>query len=96
MKIKWLNKALTALTLEAEYIAQDNPEAAKDVVRTIKHTVDQLTDNPAMGRPGRLLNTRELIIPGTRYIVPYRVQPNLRQIQILQVFHTSRRPPNRW
>jgi plasmid stabilization system protein ParE len=38
--------------------------------------------------------TRELVVLKTRYIVPYRVCGEV--IEILRVFHTSRRPPKSW
>ena len=39
----------------------------------------------------RVPNTRELVVPKTRYIVPYRVRGDT--TEILRVFHTSRRLP---
>lgn len=96
MQIKWLMKALQNLDAEAEYIAQDNPEAASLVVQRIVDAVNHLSDNPAMGHPGRVHGTRELIVPNTRYLVPYRVKPRLERIEILRVFHTSRKPPKGW
>ena len=44
-----------------------------------------------MGRPGRIPGTRELVIPKTPFIVPYRLQRNV--IQILRVYHGARRWP---
>ena len=38
----------------------------------------------------------ELVVAGTRYIIPYRVRPELDRIEILRVFHASRRLPGRW
>jgi hypothetical protein len=38
--------------------------------------------------------TRELIVTKTRYVVPYRVRGET--VEILRVFHTSRRLPDRW
>jgi toxin ParE1/3/4 len=96
MQIKWLKKALHNLNDEAEYIAQDNPEAARLVVQRIVTAINLLTDNPALGNPGRIYGTRELIIPNTRYIVPYRVKPQNKTVEILRVFHASRRLPKRW
>ena len=81
---------------EAEYIAKDNPQAAQLMVQRIYHTVVLLKDNPSLGHPGRLPGTHELIIPKTRYIVPYRVRPRLKRIEILRVFHTSRKSPDHW
>jgi len=96
MQIKWLRKALKNLDDEAEYIAKDDPQAAQFVVQRIVQTVSLLTANPSLGHLGRLPGTHELIIPKTRYIVPYRVRPRLQRIEILRVFHTSRKSPEHW
>jgi len=96
MEIKWLRKALKNLDQETEYIAKDDPQAARLVVQRIHHTVYLLRDNPSLGYPGRLPGTRELVIPKTRYIVPYRVNPRLQRIEILRVFHASRKFPEHW
>jgi len=50
-----------------------------------------LPNNPEMGRPGRVPGTRELLIPRTPFIVPYRLVGNT--IQILRIFHGARRWP---
>ncbi len=91
MVVKWLKKALSNLNKQAEYIAQDNPQAAIIVVQRIKESVNLLKENPSLGRPGRIEGTRELVIDKTSYIVPYRVCNN--RVEILRVFHTSRKPP---
>jgi len=96
MEIRWLRKALQNLEREAEYIAKEDPEAARKVMRRIRRSVDLLKDNPALGHAGRLPGTRELVVPGTRYIIPYRIRPRLQRIEILRVFHASRRLPERW
>lgn len=96
MQVKWLCKALQNLDAEAEYIARDDPQAARIVVQRILQTISLLSDNPALGRPGRLPDTRELVIPDTRYAVPYRVRPREQRIEILRIFHTSRKLPGRW
>ncbi len=96
MEIIWLRKALKNLDQEAEYIARDDPVAARRVVQRIQHSVFLLASNPALGHSGRLPGTQELIISDTRYIVPYRVRLRLQQIEILRVFHTSRQLPRRW
>ncbi|WP_205527239.1 type II toxin-antitoxin system RelE/ParE family toxin [Solimonas sp. K1W22B-7] len=77
---------------EAEYIAADNPQAAVATVIHIQRTVALLADNPGLGRAGRVAGTRELIVPDTPYIVPYRVRG--KDIDILRVFHARRRWPS--
>ncbi len=96
MQVKWLRKAIKNLDDEAEYIAQDDPQAARAVVQRIVQTVSLLSDNPSLGHTGRLPGTHELVIPNTRYIIPYRVRPRLQRIEILRVFHTSRKPLEHW
>jgi addiction module RelE/StbE family toxin len=94
MRIKWLRKALRNLDEEATYIAADNLAAARLVVRRVFEGVGQLAQQPNIGRPGRVPGTRELIVRNSRYIVPYRVRGDV--VEILRVFHASRRIPKRW
>ena len=96
MQVKWLKTALKNLNDEAAYIAQEDPAVARLAVQRLVDAINLLPDNPALGRPGRIHGTRELIVPVTRLLVPYRVKPRLQQIEILRVFHTSRRLPGSW
>lgn len=91
MGILWLRKALVNLNEIAEYIAKDNPLAASQTVERIVTAVENLSSQPSMGRSGRVAGTRELVVSGTPFIVPYRVKD--RTVQILRVFHASRRWP---
>jgi len=94
MQIVWLRTALNNLDEIAAYIAQENPLATNLVVETIEVQVSQLKLQPAIGRPGRVVGTRELVIVGTHYLVPYRIKNNA--VEVLRVFHTSRKPPEKW
>lgn len=94
MRVRWLRKALRNLDAEASYIATDDPVAARKVVARVLEAVAGLENHPGVGRPGRVAGTRELIVRHTRYIVPYRVRSET--IEILRVFHASRRLPPRW
>ncbi|ROH88371.1 type II toxin-antitoxin system RelE/ParE family toxin [Pseudomethylobacillus aquaticus] len=94
MQVKWLRAALNNLDEIAAYIALENPQAAAMVVARIMSAVQQLKTLPASGRPGRVLGTRELLVTGLPYLLPYRIRGQ--QIEILRVFHTSRQPPAHW
>ena len=96
MEIKWLKKALKNLNSEMEYISRDDPKAAQQVAQRIYQAVMSLADNPSAGRAGRVSGVRELVVPNTRYIVPYRVRPRLQRIEILRIFHCSRKLPRKW
>jgi len=91
MRVRWLRSALAEFNAEAEYIARDNPRAAAKIVASITTTVDLLANHPAMGRPGRVTGTRELVVPGTPYIIPYRVRGEF--VEVLRVFHAARKWP---
>lgn len=51
----------------------------------------QLEKFPFSGREGRVEGTRELVVPGLPYILPYRIEGE--DIQIASVIHTSRKWP---
>lgn len=93
MRVKWLRNAIANLNAEAEYIARDNHVAAARVVAAINRAVGKLKQFPAMGRPGRVIGTRELVVPGTPYIVPYRIRHDA--VEVLRVFHGARRWPQK-
>ena len=92
MNILWSPEAIDDLTSLRVYIAEDNPAAAQEVALHILQNIEQLLpNNPQVGRPGRVPGTRELVIPKTPFVMPYRLQRNV--IQILRVYHGARRWP---
>ncbi|MDV2358532.1 type II toxin-antitoxin system RelE/ParE family toxin [Vibrio cholerae] len=94
MQIKWLKKALINLEHSAEYLQEQNPQSARDFVKEVHELTELLKANPAMGRPGRVFGTRELILQKYPYIIPYRVKDN--RIEILRVFPTRMNQPDFW
>jgi addiction module RelE/StbE family toxin len=92
LRLRWTRLAESDLDQIAAYIGQDSPAAAARVILELIDRVETLLSrHPGIGRPGRVLGTRELIISGLPYIVPYRVRD--RNVEILRVMHTSRRWP---
>jgi toxin ParE1/3/4 len=70
----------------------DDPAASKRVALHILHCIEKLlSHNPELGRPGRVPRTRELFIPKTPFVVPYRVSNTV--LEILRVYHHARRWP---
>jgi len=94
VKIRWLKTALNDLNTEAEYIAEESPKTAVLILQRIEKAVSLLANQPSLGRPGRVYGTRELVVPKTRYVIPYRVKNNY--LEILRVFHNSRKLPEYW
>ena len=94
MQVVWLKSALNNLDEIAKYISQESSQAAQQVVDLIVEQVNQLTAQPALGRSGRVVGTRELVVSNTHYLVPYRIKNN--KVEILRVLHTSQKPPKNW
>ena len=94
MRVRWLRTTLANLNAEAEFISQDSPAAAARSVAAIVNAVENLKRFPASGRPGRVPGTRELVVSGTPYIVPYRVRGDA--VELLRIFHGARKWPNQF
>lgn len=90
-KVLWTRRALRRLDEIFVYITAENPRAAHRVIQTLKVRTDTLRDSPAMGRIGRVPNTRELIISDLPYIIIYQIVGV--HIEILTIVHTAQRWP---
>ncbi len=91
MILQWLPRAITNRDAQITYIAQDNPLAAINQGDLIKAQVDQLIEQPGMGRIGRKRGTRELVISKTPFIVIFRVKA--KRIEIIRLLHSSQQWP---
>ena len=91
VKVVWTKEAIRDLVQARTYVEQDNPEAAVELARRITTAVAKLVQNPELGRKGRLVGTRELVISKTPYFVPYRVHKG--RIELLRVYHGARLYP---
>ncbi len=93
MKIIWSRRAIRHLIALRDHIAQDSPDNAALVVERILNHVDLLATQPQMGRPGRIVGTRELVIGGVPYIIPYRIRGE--RLELIAVFHGRQEWPDR-
>ena len=91
---KWLRKAALNLEDAHDHLAKENSRVAQEFVLEVYRLVHLLVDQPAMGRPGRVPGTRELVLQPYPFLIPYRVKGE--EIQILRVFHTRLRLPSHW
>ena len=92
MTVVWSPLAIRHLSALRAYIARDNPDAAADVALKLLAAVERLAELPNVGRPGRLAGTRELVVPGTPYVIPYRVGSE--RLEIISVFHQRQQWPS--
>ena len=93
MTVVWSPRAIGHLAVLRDYIARENPGAAARTATTLLAAVDRLAELPNLGRPGRVSGTREVVVPGTRYVIPYRVRGE--RLEIIAVFHGRQRWPKR-
>lgn len=93
MRVRWTRRALREQDEAFEWIVGENPVAARDVIDRTHAATRLLSDNPRLGRKGRIAGTRELVISRTPYIVVYRIGRD--DVEILAVIHQARDWPAR-
>ncbi len=93
MKVVWSRRAIQHIVSLRKFIAKDSEQNAAVVAKRILESIDLLQSHPDMGRPGRVLGTRELVIPDTPYIVPYRVRWD--RLELIAVFHGHQKWPSK-
>jgi toxin ParE1/3/4 len=91
--IVWSPRAIEHLTHLQAYIARDNPKAANRIAGALLDAVERLAELPNLGRPGRVAGIRELVVPGTPYLIPYRVRAD--RLEVIAVFHGRQKWPKR-
>jgi toxin ParE1/3/4 len=89
--VVWSPRAIGHLADLRAHIARERPDAAARTATTVLAAVDRLAAQPNVGRPGRVSGTRELVVPGTRYVIPYRLRGE--RLEIIAVFHGRQRWP---
>lgn len=92
MKIKWTKVAVRDLDDIMVYIGKDAPEPALAILDGIEEKAEILERHPWIGRKGRKVGTRELVLNGLPYCLIYKVNPEW--ITILRVLHQARLWPD--
>ena len=93
MNVIWSPRTIRHLITIRTFIERDSDASAALVAGRILDAVEILSTQPQMGRPGRLAGTRELVVSGTPYIVPYRVRRE--RLELLAVFDGRRQWPQK-
>ncbi|NOW48444.1 plasmid stabilization system protein ParE [Novosphingobium sp. SG751A] len=88
-RVEWAEAALADIRAQIEYIAAQDPQAARRVVDAIGQTGAALGDF-ATGHPGRVAGTYEKSVRGLPYIIAYALTDRDRAVSILRVIHTAR------
>ena len=75
-ELVWLDSALNDLVRLREFVAQENPGAARRIAETIQEAVQRLISFPDSGKPVKeLIHYRDLFIRfgAGGYVVRYRI-----------------------
>jgi toxin ParE1/3/4 len=91
--IVWSPRAIEQLAHLRSYIAHDNPNAANRIAGVVLDAVERLAELPNLGRAGRVAGTRELIVPGTPCVIPYRLRGD--RLEVIAIFHERQKWPKR-
>jgi addiction module RelE/StbE family toxin len=89
-RLEWRPLAEVDLLEILEYIGQDNPDAALELVQTIHTKAEGLRSRPTLHRVGRMHGTREMVVH-RNYVVFYRVSDEA--VTILRVKHARQQWP---
>ena len=84
MRTVWSRRALLHLVEIRSYLAKNHPRAGRQVAARILESADRLAGYPHIGPSGRAIGTRELVVSGTPYVIPYRVAED--RLQLIAVF----------
>ncbi len=87
MPVRWSTPARADRRRQMRHIAGDSPTAARDVAACVRAAIGGLATHPLMGRPGRVIDTRELVVPRTPFAVAYRV--SAQTVEIVSVVHQA-------
>lgn len=89
-KLFWTREAIRDRDEIYDYIEADNPVAALALDELFSEKAARLVDHPALGRPGRVAGTRELVVYGN-YVVVYDLVGD--RVRVLRVLHAARQWP---
>ncbi|HEY7580900.1 MAG TPA: type II toxin-antitoxin system RelE/ParE family toxin [Acetobacteraceae bacterium] len=90
-RLHWTTPANDDFLGIVEWIKARNPPAAARVGRRILDAVEALADHPYLGKPGRVPDTRELVVARFPYLIVYEVEARASQpaVIVLRVLHRA-------
>jgi len=90
-ELRWTKEAAADLENIANYLFQNTPERAAELVREIYNVPAALLAFPYRGRVGRKEGTRELVLWPLPYIVVYQVRGEA--VHVVRILHGAQKWP---
>jgi len=91
MELRWTEEAAADLERIADYLFEETPEHAPELVRALYKAPSVLLAFAYRGRPGKKEGTRELVLSPLPYIVVYEIRREI--IRIVRILHGAQRWP---
>ena len=91
MELRWTEEAAADLEHITDYLFQNAPERAAELVRGIYNAPAALLTFPYRGRAGRKEGTRELVLSSLPYIVVYLFTGEV--IHVVRILHGAQKWP---
>jgi toxin ParE1/3/4 len=85
MVLRWSEEAANDLERITDYLFENTPQNAPEVIRAVYDAPSALLDFPRRGRPGKKEGTRELVLSPLPYIIVYRIVGDM--IQLVRILH---------
>ena len=89
MELRWTEEAAADLEHITDYLFQNVPERAAELVRGIYNAA--LLTFPHRGRAGKKEGTRELVLSSLPYLVVYQITGEV--IHIVRILHGAQKWP---
>lgn len=89
MRVNWAERAILDLEEIRQFIEGDDAAMAMRIVLGLIKRTKKLRRLPGLGRPGRVLGTRELVV--APWIIAYRVSGA--ELWVLRVLHGAQKWP---
>jgi addiction module RelE/StbE family toxin len=90
MALVWTPEAIEDREAIYDHIEGENPTAAMALDELFAEKAGRLVDHPALGRPGRIAGTFELVVH-EHYILVYDLDGDF--VRVLRLLHTARQWP---
>jgi toxin ParE1/3/4 len=91
MELRWTEEAAADLEHITDYLFQNAPERAAELVRGIYNAPAALLTFPHRGRAGKKEGTRELVLSPLPYVVVYQITGEV--IHIVRILHGAQKGP---
>lgn len=91
MQLRWSEDAADDLERITNYLFEETPKHAPELLRAIYSAPYALLTFPYRGRPGKKEGTRELVLSPLPYVVVYRIGGDA--IHIARILHGAQRWP---